>query len=344
MLSGKNILIVSNQILGKFKPNLSPFVLDQVKSIKELGNKVLLIDCNPKNRPFIFALISFIRNLKNTLGQEKPDIVHIQSGGAWGLFTAILAYKYHKIITFHGSDLLFSHKIFFNHKWLNSSLPYYFKNMLIRFFSNLSILLVDCLILVNKQQARKMFFNKKYYILPCGVNMKLFKSMDKSHAKKKLNLDFNKYYVLFINPKRLVKNVKLARVVIEKAKETHTNIELLYAENIPNNKMPIFYNASSLLLITSLSEGSPVMVKESLACNTPIVSVDVGDIHTTLENVENCYVGPSDEDWLVEKVVRIINSNKRVNLREYAKKYSLKNVATDILEIYDKVLISSNSK
>ena len=76
-----------------------------------------------------------------------------------------------------------------------------------------------------------MFFNKKYYILPCGVNLKLFKPMDKSYAKKELNLDLDKYYVLFINPKIPVKNVKLAREVVEKAKETHTNIELLYAES-----------------------------------------------------------------------------------------------------------------
>ena len=127
----------------------------------------------------------------------------------------------------------------------------------------------------------------------------------RAHAKKKLNLDFNKYYVLFINPKRLVKNVKLAREVIEKAKETHTNIELLYAENIPNKKMPIFYNASSLLLITSFSEGSPQFIKEAMASNCPIVSVNVGDVKDLIHKDKGSHIALANSIDLAKRLIQM---------------------------------------
>lgn len=337
MFIKKSILIVSNQIPGKYKPNLSPFVIDQAKSIKNLGHKVILIDCNPQNRPFMRALFLFIRNLKTTLRQKKPDIVHIQSGGVWGLFTALIAYKFPKIITFHGTDLLFGYKIFWNLKKAQFSIIFLIKNLLIKFFSVISILFMDYIILVNTKQVKNMFFKRKYRIIPCGVDVSLFRPIKRSDARKKLNLDIDKYYLLFINPKRRIKNVNLAHEVVEIVRKTRPNTELLCAENVPNTEMFIYYNAVDLLLITSFSEGSPVTVKEALACNTPVISVDVGDISKTLQEVNNCFVVPFNKDWLAEKVIRIIDNKAIVNTKRCAENYSLENVAQEILVVYGSV-------
>jgi glycosyltransferase involved in cell wall biosynthesis len=42
--------------------------------------------------------------------------------------------------------------------------------------------------------------------------------------------------------------------------------------------MPYWLNAADVLLVTSSREGSPVTVREALACGLPVVSVDVGDV------------------------------------------------------------------
>ena len=42
--------------------------------------------------------------------------------------------------------------------------------------------------------------------------------------------------------------------------------------------VPTWINASDVLLLTSLLEGSPTIVKEALACNVPIVSTPAGDV------------------------------------------------------------------
>jgi glycosyltransferase involved in cell wall biosynthesis len=54
--------------------------------------------------------------------------------------------------------------------------------------------------------------------------------------------------------------------------------------------MPIWYNASDVVILTSLWEGSPNVIKEAMACNRPIVATNVGDIDFLLGDTPNCYV------------------------------------------------------
>lgn len=56
-------------------------------------------------------------------------------------------------------------------------------------------------------------------------------------------------------------------------------VELIVASSGPYEQVPLYYmNACDALLLTSSHEGSPNAVKEALACNLPVVSVDVGDV------------------------------------------------------------------
>jgi teichuronic acid biosynthesis glycosyltransferase TuaC len=48
--------------------------------------------------------------------------------------------------------------------------------------------------------------------------------------------------------------------------------ELHHLRGIEYEQVPIWLNASDVLLVTSHHEGSPTIVKEALACNLPIVS------------------------------------------------------------------------
>src|SRR5207248_489562 len=49
--------------------------------------------------------------------------------------------------------------------------------------------------------------------------------------------------------------------------------------------IPSYLNAADCLALASLREGSPNVVKESLACNLPVVATDVGDVAERLEQV-----------------------------------------------------------
>jgi glycosyltransferase involved in cell wall biosynthesis len=65
-----------------------------------------------------------------------------------------------------------------------------------------------------------------------------------------------------------------------------------------------FYNAADLILFPSLYECSPVVIKEAMACNKPIVASDVGDINRVFGSTPGCFVIKTwDKKEYIEKVI-----------------------------------------
>ena len=61
-------------------------------------------------------------------------------------------------------------------------------------------------------------------------------------------------------------------------------------------------NASDLLLITSFSETGPIVAKEAIACNCPIVSTDVGDVKEIINDYDGCYITRFSIEDIAEKI------------------------------------------
>ena len=101
----------------------------------------------------------------------------------------------------------------------------------------------------------------------------------------------------------------------------------------------LYFNACDLLLSTSKWEGSPNIIKEAMACNTPIVATKVGDIPFLFgENSGNFFCGFNVEN-LSEKVnyllrnIDLSHQNKgRIRLTEL--KLESHQIANQIIEIY----------
>jgi teichuronic acid biosynthesis glycosyltransferase TuaC len=97
-------------------------------------------------------------------------------------------------------------------------------------------------------------------------------------------------------------------------------------------------NAADVLLVTSVHEGSPTMVKEALACNLPI-AVDVGDVRERLCGVPGCEVTTgSSADQLALALVRVLSRNDRVDGRQRVRGLSERDVARRLVLIYRNVL------
>ena len=52
--------------------------------------------------------------------------------------------------------------------------------------------------------------------------------------------------------------------------------------------------------MTSITEGSPQVIKEALACGCPIVSVDVGDVKLVIDGVDGCYIARREINAIAE--------------------------------------------
>ena len=98
-------------------------------------------------------------------------------------------------------------------------------------------------------------------------------------------------------------------------------------------------NACDMLLVTSLSETGPIIVKEALSCNCPVVSTDVGDVKEIIKNIDNCYLTDYNSDNLSEIIQKVIKLNIRSNGRNFVKKYDLNTIAKKIFKIYGEVKI-----
>ena len=97
-------------------------------------------------------------------------------------------------------------------------------------------------------------------------------------------------------------------------------------------------NASDMVLVTSFSETGPIIVKEALACNCPIVSTDVGDVKKIIKNINNCYLTDYDPINISEIIKKVIKLDIRSNGEKTAKKFDLNKIGKRVFKVYQRVL------
>ncbi|MCZ7545728.1 MAG: glycosyltransferase [Anaerolineae bacterium] len=99
-------------------------------------------------------------------------------------------------------------------------------------------------------------------------------------------------------------------------KEVDPNLRarLIPVHGIEPDQVPLYMNAADALILTSASEGSPNVIKEAMACNLPIVSVDVGDVRQWLGRVTGCEIVPCDDPKTIASALeRLLRAGDRTN-------------------------------
>jgi glycosyltransferase involved in cell wall biosynthesis len=104
--------------------------------------------------------------------------------------------------------------------------------------------------------------------------------------------------------------------------------------------VPAYMNACNAMLMTSLIEGSPNVVKEALACNANVIAVPVGDAHEMLEGVQNCQRVSRQPEQIAAALCDVLQNNELSNgrLRLQERRLSLDGVAQQVLEVYRQAL------
>jgi teichuronic acid biosynthesis glycosyltransferase TuaC len=96
-------------------------------------------------------------------------------------------------------------------------------------------------------------------------------------------------------------------------------------------------NACDVLALASDYEGSPVVVKEAMACNLPIVSVDVGDVAQVIAAVEGCYICRRDPMDMAKKLRQALDRGQRTTGRRLIQSLGLDATVDSILRIYEEL-------
>jgi len=198
-------------------------------------------------------------------------------------------------------------------------------------------------VIVKTKQMAEAIPKIQTDIIPNGVDLQLFNERSMLECRKLLGWEKDCFYVLFPgNPARPEKNWNLAVKSIEVAQKlVNKKINLIPLHKVLSNDVPLYINASNLVLMTSYSEGSPNVIKEALACNKVIVSVDVGDVSITIGNLEGCsiveYNSTSIGDETANRLndcITIVKGSKRLSELSL----DLNSVAGKIVRIYQEIL------
>ncbi len=289
---------------------LSPFVKEQAESLMEQGLSVDFFLIRGKG---LFGYLSNYFLLINKIKHEEYDLIHAHYGLS-GLLATMQLYV-PVIITFHGSDV-------------NMGKNYIFSRIASRLSTN------NIFVHQSLQEKLKIYRNP-INIIPCGFNNNRFFPIPKDKARKALKWEKNKHYIAFSSSfNNKIKNVQLAKSAISKI----NNCELIELKGYEKEKINLILNASDLLLVTSLSETGPIIVKEALACNCPIISTNVGDVQKLTRNVNNCYISSYNPENIKKKINQVFRNNERTNGQKIIKNFNLENIAYKIIDVYKKTL------
>jgi glycosyltransferase involved in cell wall biosynthesis len=177
-------------------------------------------------------------------------------------------------------------------------------------------------------------------VIPNGLNLSLFVPIAKSEARLTLGWHERERVVLFnAGRNERVKRLDLALAAVDQARRSVNNLrfEVLRGDTSAE-KIPLYLNAADCLLVTSDWEGSPNLVKEALACNLPVVSVDVGDVPERVSGVTPSRLAERSPESLARCIVEVLQENRRSNGREKIAPLSDKAIADQVLDVYRQVI------
>jgi teichuronic acid biosynthesis glycosyltransferase TuaC len=315
------VLVLTAMYPTESNPSKGTFVKEQVDSLLAEGIDVSVMQFNGDRS--LWSYLQAGLNLRRKLSKDSFDIVHAHYG-LTGL-PALMQKNCPVIITFHGSDLLGE---------VNSAGEYTLVGRLKVYLGKFCGYWAKHKIVVAPI-LKDLTWGAPPSVIPMGVDLDRFRPMDQNVCREQLGLPTDKKLLLFLaNPANSVKRFDLAKAATELAKDSVQDLELLPVFGIDHSRIPLYLNACDGLILTSNHEASPCVIKESLACNLPIVTVDVGDVAERIQGVEGCFLCNQNIDALAEGIVALFSFNRRTDGRKNVEAISLKKTAERTIKIY----------
>lgn len=316
-VSGIGIICVEMKVLFVGSGNhgkISPILKSQGDSLASVGVEIDYFLIKGKG---LKGYLRQMKPLKRYVKKNHFDVIHAHY--SMSAFAVSLADLRPVVVSLMGSDVKAT--------WLYK--------MLIRFFA--------CFfhwkaIIVKSRDMYDDLQIKRALIVPNGVNLDLFRPMDKKICCQSLGWDVEKKHVLFpANPSRPEKDFALAQ---QSVGLLDRNVEIHVFEQVEHEKTPLYFNAADAVLLTSKWEGSPNVIKEALACCCPVVSTDVGDVRERMAGVEGCYVASTRDSEEIAGMLReamFFEGKTKGREKIIADGLDNRQVAEKLMDIYEKI-------
>jgi glycosyltransferase involved in cell wall biosynthesis len=308
------IVVCTNMYPSAARPSYGIFVQEQIEDLRDLGVDVVLLafDASTDRRAYLRAA----RRLRRLVASEPADLVHAHYGLTGAI--AVTQRRLPVVTTFHGSDA-------------NGYVPW--QTVVSRVAARLSIP-----ICVAPQLAERLGVPEAT-VIPAAVDTETFHPVDRVEARRRLGWAVDGTYALFPGSRtNRRKRPDLFDAALSRAQQDRPDLRGVSLEGLSRVEVATVMNAVDVTVLTSDYEGSPVAVRESLACQTPVVSVEVGDVDSVLAGLAGCAVVPRDPPAIASALVSALGSDRAPELRERAERDSRPRIAERLLAIYEQVV------
>ncbi len=311
------VLVVTNMYPTPELPAFGTFVRDQVEDLRRAGVEIDVLFINGRRSRFNYLWGAF--RLWWILLRKPYQIVHAHH--AISGFVARLQFMCPVVVTYHGGEVQ-------DHASAWLKIP-----------GRCARHLFDWVIMVNRDEKELIFNNdSRVIVIPCGVDFDRFKPALQDVARTQLELPTEKPLILWAGEHwQPEKNLELLEDSLNLLKERRQEFELILVSGKPHEVIPVYMNACDVLVLTSWSEGSPMVIKEAMACNLPIVSTDVGDVAEVIDGVEGCYLTEPNPGDMVDKLFNVLERKQRTNGRDKIGHLGSGPITHSIIKIYNKL-------
>jgi teichuronic acid biosynthesis glycosyltransferase TuaC len=313
---GVRVLVVTNMYPSPTNPAFGVFVDDQVNALRRAGADVdvFFVDGKANTLNYLWGFVRFWRQLR----RRRYQLIH-----AHYVLSGLIAraqWRYRVVLTHHGSELL-GHPRW--QTWLAHLVTPWF----------------DAVIYVS-EECRRAMNDRAGWVIPCGVDLDVFRPVPRDEARAQLGLAPDQRLVLWAgDPSRPEKRYAMVEQAMQHVKALVPGAELVLLTGRPHHLVPTYMSACDVLVLTSAAEGSPMVVKEAMACNLPIVSVRVGDVAEVIDGTAGCALAERDAADIAARLVGVLQEPVRTDGRARVEHLGHGPITRRIMAVYRHTLV-----
>lgn len=317
------VLVATAMYPSEERPAFGTFVRTQVESLRAIGVDVEPFVLDGRSRKMMYP--AAVPELRRVLASDPTiDVVHAHYG-----YVGLVARAQRRapvVVTFHGDDLLGT--VDARGRTVRAS----------RVVSAMGRALarrVDVAIVQNTRMAELLSDEVDVRVVPCEVDLDLFRPADRSDACAQVGLDPERRHVLFAaNPEIPVKRFPLARAAVDRLRSGRADVELVVVHREPQVRLVDFMNACDVLVFPSFQEGSPNIVKQAMACNLPVVATDVGDVRDVIGSTAGCAIVEPEVEAVAAGLAAALDRGARTDGRQQVERFRPEIIAGELLAVY----------
>lgn len=318
--------------------------------------------------------ISAIREVKNIIKNEKPDIIHSNTPLTLG-FAALHTSRSLRIPIAGTLHTLLPEMVKYYSPLKLKLIGEVLGWQMFNHYYNLCNLITCPMPAVRRLLLRKGF-RSDTFVVPNGVDIKRFQPSESMGESARANLGISNHekIILFTGRLSFEKRVDLLIVAFKRILRDTPELFLLLLGNGPmkdaliklakrlkigsrviflgeiehdSKLIPAIYNAADIFVLPSMFETQGISALEAMACGKTVVATSVGGVADLISDKhDGILIRPNSSDELTKAIMSLLADDAACirmakNARETAKAYSIESTTKKLISTYKHLLLET---